>query len=476
MGVAMLLPALMDIRDGNADWQVFFNSSIATLMIGSLVFLATRGENARFSPRLGFLLTACLWLTAASLGALPIYYSHLPISFASAVFEAVSGVTATGATVLTGLDQLPRGLLLWRSLLSWIGGIGFIALALLLLPSLRIGGVQLFHMESSDKSEKILPRVNQIANGIIIAYLGTSLLCIVCYFAAGMTMFDAVNHAMSTVATAGFSTHDASLGFYVSYDPVLGIYTGKPLILIVATVFMLLSALPFILYLKLVLPGQKHRFNDPQVRMFLGIVLVFSIILTAWLRITQNLSLHQALLAAFFHFSSVITTTGFSVEDYLSWGPLALGLFFVAIFIGGCAGSTSGGIKINRLIILRRITSASLTKLISPHAVVKVRYAGSEVSHDIAQAVLLYLCLYMASLVVGAMLLVTFGLDFISAFTGALTTLSNVGTGFGSVIGPTGNFSTLNDAPLWILSFLMLAGRLEIITIFILFTPAFWRK
>lgn len=476
MGVAMLLPALMDLRDGNPDCWIFFKSSIVTLMVATLALLATRGESARFSARLGFLLTACLWFTAAFLGALPIYFSHLPISFAAATFESVSGVTATGATVLTGLDNLPRGLLLWRSLLSWIGGIGFIALALLLLPSLRVGGIQLFHMESSDKSEKILPRVNQIANGIIIAYLGTSLLCIICYFSAGMTMFDAINHGMSTVATAGFSTHDSSLGFYVTYDSVNGVYTGKPLILVVATVFMLLSALPFVLYLKLLLPGQRHRFNDPQVGVFLAIVLICSLILTIWLRISQNLSLHHALALAVFHFVSVVTTTGYTVEDYLAWGPPAIGIFFLATFIGGCAGSTSGGIKINRLIILWHLTTTTLTRLISPHAVVKVRYGGSEVSSDIAQTVLLYLCLYMTSLVIGAMLLVSSGLDFVSAFTGALTALSNVGPGLSETIGPVGNFSTIADYPLWILSFMMLTGRLEIVTVFILFTPAFWRK
>lgn len=466
MGITMLLPALADLRAGNSDWVVFIRSAATTIMLATLTLLSTRGAVCWFSARLGFLLTFCLWFTGCFLGALPLYFSHLPISLASAVFEAVSGITTTGATVLTGLDSLPRGILLWRSLLCWIGGIGFIALALLLLPSLRVGGVRLFNMESSDRSEKVLPRVNQIANGIIIAYLGLTLLCMLSYFAVGMTMFDAVNHAMTTVATAGFSTHDASLGYF----------SQTPSVLIIATIFMLLSALPFILYVKLVLPERSKRLADPQVVVFLAIILIASFSLAAWLRFHYGFGFHRAFLDAIFHFVSVITTTGYVAEDYLLWGPFALGVFFLASFIGGCAGSTSGGIKINRLIILWRLTKVSLTRLLSPNTVMKVRYGGSDVSGDIAQTVLLFLCLYMTTLVIGAMLLVITGLDFVSAFTGALTALSNVGPGFGDTIGPVGNFSTVGDWALWILSFLMLAGRLEIVTVIILFTPAFWRK
>lgn len=467
MACAMLLPALADLKQGNNDWMVFIKASLTTFMVATLVLAATYGASARFSARLGFLLTASLWLCACLLGSLPLYYSHLPLSYARAAFEAVSGVTSTGATALSGLDELPDGILLWRSLLCWIGGIGFVALALLLLPSLRVGGVQLFHMESSDKSEKVLPRVNQIANAIIIAYLSLTFVCMLCYFAAGMTMFDALNHAMATVATAGFSTHDSSLGYF----------SGKPMIFAIATVFMILSALPFVLYIKLVLPGRRPRhFIDPQVKLFLTLIAGFSLALAIWLNVSKHIPFPEALFNATFHFVSVITTTGYTTEDYSLWGPFAFGVFFLAIFFGGCAGSTSGGIKINRLIILWRLTAASLARLLSPNIIAKVRYGGSEVSGDIAQTVLLFLCLYMSTLVLGTFALVVTGLDFVSAFTGALTTLSNVGPGFGDTIGPVGNFSSLGDTSLWILSFLMLAGRLEIVTIFILFTPAFWRR
>lgn len=213
MAVAMLLPAAIDLRDGSDDWLIFVRSAAATGALSALILFATQNQTTRFTPRLGFLLTVCIWLTAAFLGSVPLYFSHLPISYATAFFEAMSGVTSTGATALTGLDNMQRGILLWRSLLCWIGGIGFIGLALLMLPSLRAGGLALFHMENSDKSEKILPRMNQIALGIILAYLSLTAACIISYFMVGMSMFDAINHGLTTVATAGFSTHDNSIGF-----------------------------------------------------------------------------------------------------------------------------------------------------------------------------------------------------------------------------------------------------------------------
>ncbi|ERM03615.1 cation-transporting ATPase [Brucella intermedia 229E] len=466
MAAAMLLPAAIDLRDGSDDWLIFVRSAAATGALSALFLLATQNQTMRFTPRLGFLLTACLWLTASFLGSIPLYFSHLPISYATAFFEAMSGVTSTGATALTGLDNMQRGILLWRSILCWIGGVGFIGLALLLLPSLRAGGLALFHMENSDKSEKILPRMNQIALGIILAYLSLTAACIIAYFAVGMSVFDAINHGLTTVATAGFSTHDSSIGFY----------EGNRLLLVVSTIFMALSALPpFVLYIKAFMPRRMESLADPQVKLFFTIAIGFSFALAVVLRLGSDVPFGDALISASFHFVSVMTTTGYATEDYSLWGPPAIGIFFLASFLGGCAGSTSGGIKMNRLIILWSLTQANLARLIMPHAVIKIRYGTSEISGDIAQNVLLYLFLYCASLVIGAVLLASLGLDFVSAFTGgALTALSNVGPGFGDTIGPVGNFSTIHDPALWVLSFLMLVGRLELVTVYILFTRAFW--
>ncbi|MGH7005645.1 MAG: TrkH family potassium uptake protein, partial [Alphaproteobacteria bacterium] len=373
---------------------------------------------------------------------------------------------STGATVLTGLDAMPRGILMWRSLLCWFGGLGFVGLGLLLLPSLRVGGIQLLHMESSDKSEKILPRIHQIAMGIILAYLSLTLICTMLYFAAGMGMFDAVNHGMTTVATAGFSTHDSSLGFYAHNRAIL----------IIATIFMILGALPFVLYIKALMPQKLMALFDPQVILFFAIVIGFSVFLAVGLKLETNIGFGDALIAATFNLVSVISTTGFATEDYTLWGSEALGLFFLVTFLGGCSGSTSGGIKLNRIIVLWQLASASLTRLIMPNAIIKMRYGRSEITQDAAQSALLFIFLYMASLVLGATALAMLGNDLGTAITGALTALSNVGPGFGDTIGPVGNFSTVGDPSLLVLSYLMLAGRLEIITIVILFTRRFWSR
>ncbi|KAA6405081.1 TrkH family potassium uptake protein [Candidatus Tokpelaia sp.] len=466
MAVAMLLPVLSDLRTGSGDWLVFVHSALTVFILASLVLVATRGASAPYTARVGFLLTVSLWITACLLGSLPLYFSRLPISFAQAAFESVSGVTTSGATMLTGLDKLPRGILLWRSLLAWIGGVGFIAVALLLLPSLRVGGVKLFYAESSTIPEKVLPRIHQIGNAILLSYLALTLVCILCYFAAGMSLFDALNHAMTTVSTAGFSTHDNSLGFYAR----------RPLILLTAIVFMLLSSLPFIFYIKAALPRQRRRLLDPQVKVFLILIAAVGLTLTFWLHFARGLPLPKALLNAFFHFVSVLTTTGYTTEDYSLWGPFAFGIFFLACFIGGCSGSTSGGVKVSRLIILWHLTIGKLTALISPHRIIKVHYGETEIGVEPAQNILLFVCLYITSIIGGSALLLAMGLDFVSAFSGAVSALSNIGQGSGSLIGPGGNYAGLHDNALWILSFLMLSGRLEIITVFVLFLPAFWQR
>lgn len=467
MALTMLLPALADLRAGNRDWLVFIHSALTVFVMASLVLAATRGAaGPQYNVRIGFLLTSCLWLTACFLGALPLYFSHLTISFAQAVFESVSGVTTTGATVLSNLDNMPRGILLWRSLLAWIGGVGFIALALLLLPSLRAGGIKLFYAESYNISEKVLPRIHQVGHAILLSYLALTLICALCYFAAGMALFDAVNHAMTTVSTAGFSTHNSSLGFY----------GDKPLILLTAMLFMILASLPFIFYIKAALPRRQRNIMDPQVNVFLIMIGLAGLALTVFLHYFKGMSLRAALLDAFFHFVSIATTTGFVTEDYTLWGAFAMGIFFLTYFIGGCSGSTAGGVKVNRLIILWHSTTAKLSALFSPHRIIKVYYGETEISAETAQNILLFVCLYIASVIIGSALLLSMGLDFVSAFTGTVSSLSNIGQGFGSLIGPSGSFSYIRDNALWLLSLLMLAGRLEFIAVFVLFLPDFWRR
>ncbi|MFC0192555.1 TrkH family potassium uptake protein [Aureimonas pseudogalii] len=460
----MLVPALVDIADANRDWVVFVGSGTVTAAICSLIAAATSGERFRPTPRLGFLLVTSIWTSASFIGALPFYFASIDLGFAAAWFESMSGLTTTGATVITGLDALPRGLLMWRSLLSFLGGIGIVGMALLILPSLRVGGLALFQLESSDRSGKLLPRVNQLAAGITAIYAGMTFVCAILYYALGMSLFDAVNHAMSTLATGGFSTHDASLGFFRS-GPIL----------MVATIFMLLGALPFVLYVRLFLPRRFQRWRDPQVPLFLGITSVLILVLAALRMGLNGVPAGEALLSSTFNLVSVITTTGFAAGDYTLWSNAAIGVFFLAMFIGGCAGSTSGGVKVNRILILYQLVRADFERVIRPHSVRRLKYGHEYISQEVLQGVTIFIFLFFLSLLLGTTALSICGVDLLTAFSASLTAIGNVGPGFGPVVGPAGNFSSLPAPALAILSFLMLMGRLEIVTVLVLFSPGFWR-
>ncbi|MCB8838629.1 TrkH family potassium uptake protein [Aurantimonas sp. VKM B-3413] len=463
MAAAMMIPALIDLADRSNDWQIFVGTSFLTGMVSALIAVATRGERPKFSPRLGFLLVTTVWLFATAVGALPIYLSSVNVTYAGAFFEAMSGLTTTGSTVISGLDALPRGILMWRSLLQWLGGIGIIGMVLLILPSLQAGGLALFHMESSDKSDKVLPRVNQLVGGLITAYIVLTLSCAITYAGLGMSLFDAVNHAMTTLATGGYSTHDASMGYFDSNK-----------VLVASTVFMALAALPFVIYIRAFLPRRFQLWRDPQIIVFLVICAVLSFAIAVTRRIINDTPFGEALISSTFNLVSVITTTGYASEDYTLWSNAAVGIFFLASFIGGCAGSTAGGIKANRLVILYLVVRASFRKLVRPHSVVRLKYGNDDISSQTVQTVTIFFFLFFGTLLVATVLLTMFGLDLITAFSGTLTAISNVGPGFGQIIGPAGNFASLPDSALWTLSITMLLGRLELVTVLILFFPSVW--
>ncbi|WP_416358428.1 TrkH family potassium uptake protein [Aureimonas phyllosphaerae] len=464
MSGAMLLPALVDLSDGNRDWVVFVGTGGVVGAVCTLIAVATRGASVRPTPRFGFLLVTTIWLVSTVTASLPLYFAETELSFAAAVFEAMSGLTTTGATALSGLDALPRGLLLWRSLLNLLGGIGIIGMALLILPSLRVGGMALFQLESSDRSGKLLPRVSQLASGIVAVYGVMTLVCAMLYFALGMSLFDAFNHAMSTLATGGFSTHDESLGFFQS-----------DAILMVATVFMIAGSLPFVLYIRIFLPRRFQRWRDPQVALFLVLCVVLSLALAVTRVVINEVPLREALLSSTFNLVSVITTTGFVSEDFTLWSNAAIGIFFLAMFIGGCAGSTAGGIKVNRIIILYALMRANFARVIRPHSVQRLKYGHDDISIETLQSVTIFIFLFFLSLLLGTTALSICGLELLTAFSASLTAVGNVGPGFGQVVGPAGNFSSLSAPALWILSFLMLIGRLEIVTVLVILSPGFWR-
>ena len=463
LALAMCAPMAVDLADGHPDWKVFAGSGGLTLFIGVAMALAARGPRFELNIRQAFLLTTGAWLVLTMFAALPFAFASTGLSYTDAFFEAMSGITTTGSTVIAGLDTAPSGVLLWRALLQWLGGIGIIVMAVGVLPMLRIGGMQLFRAESSDRSDKVLPRVTQIATGIGMTYLGLTVLCALLLAAVGVSGFDAVAHAMTTIATGGFSTSDASVGVF-----------ANPAAEMVITVFMLCGALPFVLYLQALRgdPGALARNN--QVRAFIAIVACVVVAMTVW-RVAAGVPVLQALRSVVFNVVSIITGTGYVTAGYDGWGNFAIAVFFFIMFIGGCAGSTTCGIKVFRFQVLYVTAAAQIHRLIQPHGVFVPHFNQRPIDHEVASSVMSFFFLFAASYAVLALLLGALGLDFVTAVSGAATAICNVGPALGPVIGPSGTFAPLPDAAKWVLSAGMLLGRLELFTVLVLLTPSFWR-
>ncbi|EKF20978.1 TrkH family potassium uptake protein [Nitratireductor pacificus] len=466
LSAAMLVPAAVDLYYGNDDWRVFAFSALFTGGLATGVSLATQGRAPVISSRFGFLVVNLMWLTACVVGAVPMIASSIDFSLADAVFESVSGVTATGATIIVGLDGMPPGLLLWRSILQWIGGLGVIALGLFILPFLNVGGVSYFRIESSDIEDRPFDRFSTFAVGLVSIYALLTLACGIAYAAAGMRMFDALNHAMTTVATAGFSTHDASMGYY----------NDNPAVLWVGTLFMFVSALPFSILILFAVRGRLDALRDPQIRVFAGYVVVFVLAVAVYLRLANDTPFLQALTHSAFNFVSIITTAGYASDDYSQWGPFAVAAAFVAMFLGGCSGSTTGGIKAYRFLILFKLLANGLRRFVYPNTVVTVRYGDRPVEDDLQRAVVLFMSAFLVIWALIILLLAATGLDFMTAISAALTGLTNVGPGLGPIVGPAGTFAPLPDIAKWIMAFAMLMGRLEILAVLVIFTPVFWER
>ena len=464
LAIAMLLPAAVDAASGSPDWQVFVTSAGATMFVGVLLILTMRVEDMAISLRQTFVLTTMSWLAVSLFGSLPFIVARIDLGFTDAFFEAMSGVTTTGSTVIVGLDELPPGILLWRALLQWLGGVGIIVMAVAVLPMLQVGGMQLFRTESSDRSEKVLPRAAQIAVGVSSVYIGLTVVCMICYWLAGMSGFDAMAHAMTTIATGGFSTSDRSIGHFdgTAVDWF-------------AVVFMIVGSLPFVLYVQAVRGRPQALFRDGQVRAFLGVVVVAVALVTWGHMAQQGTTALDALRAGAFNTVSILTGTGYSTEAFDAWGAFAMPIFFLLMFIGGCAGSTTCGIKIFRFQVLYATAMAQLRRLLQPHGVFIAYYNRRPIPEEAAVSVMSFTFLYFLSFAVLAAVLGGLGLDFITAVSGAATAISNVGPGLGPTIGPSGHFASLPDAAKWALSAGMLLGRLELFTVLVLFAPSFWR-
>lgn len=463
----MLFPMSVDVFYGSDDWQAFAASSLLTALIGAfLTYNGRRALMAGLTLRQAFTLTPLSWFGVAVFSGLPFFFSDygsVSGNVTNAFFEAVSGITTTGATVISGLDHAPPGLLLWRALLQWMGGIGIIATAIAILPALGIGGMQLFRTESSDRSEKAMPRVRQIASTIGMVYLGLTALAAFVYWLAGMPVFEAIAHALTSISTGGYSTSDGSFGTWEAN----GIQWW-------ATAFMLSGSIPFVLYVRF-FAGESKALWDRQVKTMLAFIGLAASVLGLWLVFSGQYGVEDAFRHATFNVVSVVTTTGFATADYASWGNAAVGVFFGLLFVGGCTGSTSGGVKIFRLEVMAVMLKAHFMRLLYPNGVFPRTYGGRVLDDDVVGSVVAFLTVFVLFYSAVTIALMAFGLDFLTSASGAATALSNVGPGLGEIIGPAGNFSSLPDGAKWIMCVGMLLGRLELFTVLVLFVPRFWR-
>ncbi|WP_220747072.1 MULTISPECIES: TrkH family potassium uptake protein [Jannaschia] len=464
LGASMGVPMAVDLLDQNGHWSAFFEAGMLTMLSGLCLALAcANAVRTRLSLQQTFLLTTGVWLAMPIFAALPFVFGATGSSYTDAFFEAMSGLTTTGSTVLSGLDDLPRGLLLWRGLLQWFGGIGVIVVAMVFLPELRVGGMQIFRSEGFDTMGKVLPRAAQISSQISTIYIGITIACALAYNAAGMGAFDAVVHAMTTVSTGGFANYDASFGAFQGPHEYI------------ATVFMLGAALPFVLYVQLLNGAGQPLVRDSQVRAFLAVAAVLVGVTAGTLVVFGGMPVERAFREGLFNIASILTGTGYASVDYMQWGAFIITLFFFCGLIGGCAGSTSCSVKIFRYQILFAAMKAQIRRIHSPNGIFQARYDGRKVAEDVLSSVMAFFVLFVVTLGVFAVLLAMTGLDFLTAVSGAATAVANIGPGLGPIIGPAGNFAPLNDPAKWLLAAAMLIGRLELVVVYVLFTARFWR-
>lgn len=465
LAAAMMLPAAVDLAAGNPDWKVFATSTAVTAFVGAALVLAFRGSQQNIGIRESFLFTVLIWIVAPAFGALPLTFADIDMSYTDAFFEAMSGITTTGSTVMTDIESAAPGILLWRSILQWLGGVGIVIMAITLLPMLRVGGMQVFRIEAFDTPEKVLPRATSLAATLSIIYIALTAIWAVMYLLAGMSGFDAVNHAMTTIATGGYSTRDASIGAF-----------NSPAIEWIAVAGMIVGAIPFLLYFQALRGEVSMLLTDSQVVAFLGTVLFFAAAMTAWVWLELDFDFATAIRKSAFSVISIMTGTGYSAIDYTPWGDFPTVILFCVMFVGGCAGSTSCGVKIFRFQILYIVARTQLQRLLHPHRVLIPTYNRRPLEEGVGGSVMAFFFLYAFAVIIIALLLSATGLDFITALSGAATAVSNVGPGLGETIGPAGTFASLPDTAKWVMCIGMLLGRLELFTILVLLLPSFWRQ
>ena len=462
LGVSMFIPIIAQFIYSEID-SSFFGSSIVTIIFGTLFFLSNLDHEKKLNLQQAFLLTALSWLSIAIFGSLPFVFSTIELSITDAFFESMSGITTTGSTIISNLENTPKGILLWRAILQWLGGIGIIVMAITLMPIMNVGGMQLFKISSNDSSEKILPKSKEIALRLIYIYLGLTTMCAIIYWLCGMGLFDSITHSMTTIATGGFSNYNQSIGYFNSLS-----------IEISSMIFIILGSLPFITYIKFISGNRKIFLSDIQIKTFLKIIIVSFAVLSVYLLIKgeNNLSFSSVL----FNTISILSGTGYVNAEFDGWGSFPLTIFLALMFIGGCAGSTTCGIKIFRIQVLYVFIINQLKKIIYPKGIFVIKYDQNSLDDKFIASIISFIYFYFVIFFIITALLSLTGLDFITSISGAATSISNVGPGLGPIIGPNGDFSSLPDISKWILTVGMILGRLELFAILVLFLPSFWRN
>lgn len=464
--IALIPPILISLIYQDSALGAFASALGITFATGALFWFPVRYRRQELRTRDGFVVTVLFWLVLAISGSLPLMLADNPgLSFTDAFFESLSGWTTTGATVITGIDDLPHSILFYRQLLQWLGGMGIIVLAVAILPMLGIGGMQLYRTETPGpmKDNKLTPRITETAKTLWYIYLALTIACGIGFYLAGMNAFDAICHAFSTVAIGGFSTHDASIGYFDS-----------GLIESVAIFFMIISAFNFALHFYAWrFRSIKHYFADAEVKTLLIVLLLAGLVTFVTLVISNSYSPDEALRFGLFELVSIATTTGFATADFSLWPVFLPFLLFFLAFMGGCAGSTGGGLKVIRVLLVYKQGSRELKRLIHPNAIIPIRIGGRPVDDRVVEAVWGFFSVYLILYLIMTILLLATGLDFVTAFSAVGACINNLGPGLGDVAA---HYGEITDFAKWVLSFAMLLGRLEIFTLLVLFTPTFWRQ
>ena len=465
LSLFMMIPAFVDWLYGNNDWPAFVGASFLTLFIGGILYLSNRDSTTEhLELRQAFLLTNSAWISIALFGSLPFLLSEIDMSFTDAIFESTSGITTTGATVINNLEATSHGILIWRALLQWLGGVGIIVMALAVLPMLSIGGMQLFKTESYETPDKVVPKAASFAAGISIVYITLTVVWALMLWVAGMPLFDSIAHAMTTLATGGYSTRSDSLAAFNSSSIEIIVIFG-----------MIVGSLPFVHYLAITKKGLKNLFKDDQVKLFLTLIVFVVLIVSIYLNL-NDIPFLEALRLASFNVISIITGTGFGTSDFNNWGGFPTTILLILMFIGGCAGSTTCGLRMARIQVLVANAKAQISKLIRPHAVVVSYYNQKPIPENVAESVMGFFFLYIISFAVIACLLGGLGLDLITAISGAASAIGNVGPGLGDIIGPSGTYQSIPELGKLFLCVGMILGRLEIFAILVMFSPLFWKN